>query len=75
MRPGDTLLATKNEIRRALEQGAPVYADCLDLPDRLPVRDVMMRRGLLSIRVLEGWRAPVAVYISQPGLSNTQGER
>lgn len=46
--------------------GAPVFADCPDLPERLPVKDVKVSHGLLNIRILEGWRVPVAVYISEP---------
>jgi hypothetical protein len=66
MKPSDTHLTKKADIATALAQGAAVFADCMNLPERLPVKDVKTSEGILRVRVLEGWRVPFAVYISSP---------
>lgn len=66
MKTADVRLSAKTEIIKALQDGAPVYADCPDLPERLPVKDVKLSQGLLKVRIMEGWRTPFHVYISHP---------
>ncbi len=63
MKPTDTRLTKRADIRAAIDKGVPVYADVSDLPDRLPVRDVKVQDGILRIRLLEGWRVPFFVYV------------
>jgi len=60
----DTRLYKREEILKALKIGEPVYADVPELPERLPVREVKISGGLLRVRLLEGWRVPMQVYIS-----------
>lgn len=64
MKPSDSRLMKSSEIKEALEQGAHVYADCMNLPERLPVKDAKMSGGILRVQLLEGWRVPFCVYIS-----------
>ena len=64
MKDYDSRLYTREEIQKSLEDGAPVYADCHGLPERLPVRDVKKSGGILKVRLLEGWKVPYQIYIS-----------
>lgn len=63
MNPSDQRLTKRADIRTAIDKGVAVYADCSNLPDRLPVRDVKMQDGILRVRLLEGWRVPFFVYV------------
>lgn len=64
MSPFDVRLTGRVEIAEAVKRGAPVFADCQNLPARLPVREVKVSQGILHVRLLEGWRVPACVYLS-----------
>lgn len=68
MKVSDTRLDKRDDIRKALEEGAAVYADCQNLPERIPVKDVKISEGILRVRLMEGWRVPTNVYISTPSI-------
>lgn len=64
VKPSDVRLDKKADIKSAIERGDLIYADCMGLPERLPVRDVKTSEGILRVRLLEGWRVPFCVYLS-----------
>lgn len=65
MKAFDVQLTSKTEIAEAVKRGALVFADCQNLPERLPVREVKTSHGILHVRLLEGWRVPACVYLSE----------